>query len=551
MNQRKSSPTSEQEKNWDVIVIGTGMGGATIGYALAKAGKKVLFCEKGENNFKNSRGLRGDYAENFFSPPKSPSLEHADLLSRAGRWKEEIVDISTQKKRSHIPFLGEGAGGSSALYGMVMERFFPSDFSPGKVFHDLPSQILVPENWPISYNELAPFYEKAEKLYRVRGEHDPLRGKEITGYISPLPPLSKSSKELFDFFSNKKLHPYRLPMACEYNDGCKCCQGYLCDQECKNDSFQICLKPALAEYNAQLLEQCEVVHIDASETEVTGVVCLYQKKLTTFHAPLVILAAGALNTPRILLNSTSNVWPDGLANSSGLVGKFLMRHYVDLYAVKTKTVEQEKKSFKEIAFNDFYLYDGKKLGTIQSFGSLPPASILVEGLEKEVKENQALWGTLFKFAKPLVKKFLAKTFSRRVIMATVMEDLPSRDNFISLGRKRDSYGRRNLIMNYTISAYEKNRIETFRQEMRGILNPYRFLCIKQAENNERIAHICGTCRFGADPKSSVLDRNNKTHGLSNLYVVDSSFFPTSAGTNPALTVAANALRIANHLTNQI
>lgn len=551
MENNANNIESIQNADWDVIVIGTGMGGGTIGYSLAKAGKKVLFLEKGRNHSTKNDALMGNYAESFFPEPAAPDLKHADLLARAGRWSEELVDVSSPKKLTHIPFLGTGTGGSSALYGMVMERFFPSDFSPREHFPSLPKHIDLPEKWPFTYDELAPYYCQAEKLYRVRGEHDSLRGKEPNGYFSSPPPLSEVSKELFNFFRNKNFHPYHLPTACEYLSGCACCQGYLCDKDCKNDSARICVGPAVSEYGACLLEQCEALRLQTDSTKVTGVDCLYDGERIAFQAPLVVLAAGPLDSPRLLLNSASKHWPNGVANKSGLVGRFFMRHYVDLYALKTKTNVKESSSFKEIAFNDYYLHEGDKLGTIQSFGSLPAAPVLVAGMEKDIREKVSpIAAAFFKIAKPIVEIYLGRTLSRRTILATVMEDLPSSQNYVALGDRTDSFGRRNLMMNYTVSEYEQARIRAFRQEMKSVLSPYSYMFIKQAENNERMAHACGTCRSGNNPQNSVLDKYNKAHDLENLFVVDSSFFPSSAGTNPALTVAANALRVSDYLLRQ-
>ena len=123
-----------------------------------------------------------------------------------------------------------------------------------------------------------------------------------------------------------------------------------------------------------------------------------------------------------------------------------------------------------------------------------------------------------------------------------MEDLPYPENRIAPADTGDG-----LVLEYHLCPQERVRIEAWRRRLATILKPYRFLRIKQAENNERIAHACGTCRFGSDPRTSVLDPNNKAHGISNLHVVDGSFFPSSGGINPALTIAANALRVADRI----
>lgn len=538
-----------EKKEWDIIVIGTGMGGATLGYALAKAGKSVLFCEKGRSYLNNPLALQGDYAESFFPRPEYPQPKHREILARAGRWTDEIKDLSSAHTHRFIPFIGSGTGGSTALYGMAIERFFPADFTPRRNYPNA-SESTLPENWPITYEEIRPYYEAVERLFRVRGTADPLRGNESLDHFLRPPPLSPGSEELHNFLLGKGLHLYRLPMACEYVSGCEGCQGYLCDKDCKNDSARICLAPAVTQFGAHLLDECEVLKIVATQSEVTEVVCSWQGRQLTLRAAVVVLAAGALGTPRLLLNSSSTLWPNGLANDSGLVGKNLMRHFVDLYAIKPKTHQKISVNLKEIAFNDFYVDNNQKFGTVQSFGSLPPASVLVESIEEGLIEGRfPFTGLLFKLVKPIVKFFLARLFSRRIILATIMEDLPYKDNMITLSDKTDEHGRRQIILKYHIREHDRTRIEAFRKKISNLLKPYSFMLIKQAENNERIAHAYGTCRFGLNPKESVLDANNRAHGLSNLYVVDSSFFPSSGGTNPGLTIAANALRVAEHIIN--
>jgi len=153
-------------------------------------------------------------------------------------------------------------------------------------------------------------------------------------------------------------------------------------------------------------------------------------------------------------------------------------------------------------------------------------------------------------AKPIMGTVLGRLFARKVVLASIIEDLPYPDNRVTVAETADTFGRRRTVIEYRISEYEQKRIENFRREMAHLLSPYSFMLIKQAENNERIAHACGTCRFGSDPRESVLEPTNRAHGIENLYVVDSSFFPTSGGTNPALTIAANALRVADHLSSE-
>jgi choline dehydrogenase-like flavoprotein len=526
---------------WDVIIVGSGMGGATLGYALARAGRQVLFCEKGRSLLGDDQVLRGNFAEMFFDRLESPATEHAETLARAGRWQDLIEDRSRVRSRSYIPFIGSGTGGSSALYGMALERFYPEDFTPRRNYPEIDGAD-VPEAWPVSYEDLRPYYRAAEALFRVRGGTDPLRAEHLDPLPTP-PEMTGAAHELYDFLQSKGRHPYRLPMACERLPGCLGCQGFLCPNRCKNDSGRICLEPAIRDHGAQLFDECRCVRLEATPDSVTGVKCVRRGEEFTLRGDLIVLAAGALETPSLLLRSASSDWPAGLANGSGLVGRNLMRHFVDLYAVPVKSPEGRGGSQKELAFNDYYVSDSGKFGTVQSFGSLPPASVIVAGLEKDLRENAGTWlASPFWLAKPFLKMILNRKLSRALLLASIMEDLPYAEN-----RVEPIPGCQDLGLTYQVRPHDQARIALWRQKLRADLHPYRIMLIKQAENNERLAHACGTCRFGTDPQTSVLNPENRAHRLSNLYVVDSSFFPTSAGTNPALTIAANALRVADRI----
>lgn len=530
-------------QHWDVIVVGTGMGGATIGYALAQAGKRVLFCEKGRSSA-HETAIRGGYPETARASGSPPADRLSRLLAQGGRNSTAIIDKSQARHKSYVPFVGSGTGGSSALYGMALERFFPHDFTP-RASHPDAREADLPERWPIAYADLLPYYEAAERLYRIRGEADTLRGKAFSPpYLTP-PPLTPAASRLRDYLVEQGHHPYRLPQACEFKDDCACCQGYLCARDCKNDSSRICLQPALAQHGARLLDECDVVRLEAGSTRVTGVVCRHRGETIRLHGSVVILAAGALYTPAILLASASAEWPEGLANRSGLVGRNLMRHFVDLYVLRSGLKGGGDGRWKELAFNDYCL-DRTRLGSVQSFGALPPPELLVETLQHDLRQGPIpLAGSLFTLFKPPVRAYLRRALSGNPIMASILEDLPYRDNRLELD---PATGRLNLY--YAIHARDQERIVQMRAKLRALFRPFRPMFLPQAENNERLAHVCGTCRFGDDPASSVLDADNRAHGIDNLYVVDASFFPTSGGINPALTIAANALRVAGLIASR-
>jgi len=510
---------------WDCVVVGTGMGGATLGHSLALAGRKVLFVERGRAHFRHADTLRGTYPEMAWSGTSTnPGCSSSDLLC-AGRFPDSLLD----DKHRFIPMIGTGSGGSSALYGMAMERFLPSDFSPP---HQADSHR---QSWPIGYAELEPWYAKAESLYRVRGGRDPVRPPAAP--LPPAPPPSRQAAELQQHFAHQGLHPYALPLACERVPGCTCCQGYLCPRDCKNDASRICLEPALEQASTALIDECEVLRLNADTRRVTGVVCRTGQHQFELDAQQVVLAAGALHTPSILLRSASERWPEGLSNRSGLVGRNLMRHFVDLYLVFTRVGGSHP--MKEIGLTDFYDTEFGRMGTIQSFGQLPPASMLADTLRDDVAQV-APWATgIVRTMKPLLTAAMEQLFQRGMLLAAIMEDSPSPDNRVVPGSP--------LQVRYQPADGDLQRLRLFREKVGQALRPYRFLRLQQAEKNAMLAHVCGTCRFGDDPTNSVLNRHNRSHELDNLYVVDASWFPSSGGTNPALTVAANALRVADHI----
>ncbi|HFD40393.1 MAG TPA: GMC family oxidoreductase [Anaerolineae bacterium] len=507
------------KRHWDCIIVGTGMGGATLGWALSRAGRSVLFLERGHHPLADE-WLTGDYAEML---ARRQNLPLETRLPPAGRWDRPLEDRSGRKPKTFIPFIGMGGGGSTQLYGAALERFFPEDFA----------------DWPIDYATLRPYYRRAEALYGVRGELDPLR-RDV---LDPLPAagLDPANATIAAHLRANGLHPYRLPTACREGDACRDCQGYLCPKQAKGDAASICLLPALSESGAVLLDRCEVVRLRAGRTRVDGVDCRTPDGPLQFHSDCVVLAAGALHTPALLLRSAARPWPQGVANASGQVGRNLMRHAIDLFLVRVPGLGSPVP--KRLAFNDFYRRGDDAFGTVQSFGSLPPLPMLLDSLHQDLRHALPWLAPLFPLARPFLRPALRALTGKRAVFAAILEDRPHPDNRIE--PRGDS-----VRLYYRLGAGEHERLRQFRRWVARAFAPWPVRLIAQADNNERIAHACGTCRFGDDPERAVLDRDNRAHGLDNLYVVDASFFPTSAGINPALTIAANALRVADHLLNR-
>lgn len=517
-------------KKNDVIVVGTGMGGATVGYALAKAGLKVLFIEKGLSRLGENNPMTGQFAETFGFSSKQPP--RPQLLKQSGRYFGMITDVSTSAAKSFTPFIGAGTGGSTAVYGAILERFRPEDFVPGRFYASGNAAESIPEKWPVSLEEMTPFYQQAEQLYGVRNTLD----NESVPDTCPESDISVANQLIWEQLKANGNHPYLLPTATDNIGGCKDnCQSFLCRGHCKNDSEKCALRPALENYQAELLDDCEVLELISHQNRVTEIRCRQGDKILHLSADIIILAAGALNTPALLQKSSN------LANSSGLVGRYLMRHYVDLFAVQVKGIEVFSQSQKQIGFNDLYTIGEEKFGTVQSFGALPPLEVVIEELRETLPSGlggPVGWGmkTLF----PLINHFYRSHFQDQLIFASIVEDIPNKHNRINVNHGQ-------IELSYTVAREERKRIDKIRQEVVNAFRPLKVSIMKQADNNLRLAHACGTCRFGDDPSSSVLNRFNQTHDVSNLYITDASFFPTSGGINPSLTIAANALRVADSI----
>lgn len=482
-----------KQKNWDYLIVGTGIGGATLGLKLAQAGFSVLFVEKGLDT-RQQHVFKGQFAELY------EGNDRAKIFPAAGRSIQKLIDCTGNKKKPIHPFIGSGIGGSSALYGTALQRFKESDFS----------------TWPFSYQNFLKYYDQAEILFKIN---------KPTDYSNP------DLKMLHFYLKDQSLNPYILPLAHDNKLSCGQCQSYLCANGCKNDAAKVALDPAITLFGAGLLTNCEVLNIETKNQLVREVKVRHNHEIFSVQANCFILSAGALFSPLLLLDSKSDSFPNGLGNDNRLVGRFLMRHYVDLYALKIDSAPDNPKA-KEIGFDDFYMLDGEKFGTVQSFGRLPPIEVIIQSIQQDFP--------YFKYILPFFKPVLKKILSRRLVISSIIEDSPQLENRIW----KDSGV---IYLNYEISKSDKNKINYFREKLKKLFRPFGLILIKSAEKNEMLAHACGTCRMGEDPATSVVNMNNQVHGIQNLFVVDSSFFPTSGGINPGLTIAANSLRVADYL----
>ena len=434
-----------ETSTWDAVIVGTGMGGATLGYALAKAGRRVLFVERGlDLRTPAGDGIYDRFVEAEPGFRRLSEAERRHKIGLGGRSTDHIDDHGRGSGAGFTPYIGCGTGGSSALYGTVLERLFPVDFVRGATCPGDGGSSL-PDAWPISYQDLRPWYESAERLYRVRGGADPFRPGEGDALL-PAPALSAESAEIFATLSGQGLHPYRLHTACEQVGGCRTCQGYLCGSGGKNEAAAVCLSPATEEHGAGLLTECAALFLEADRSKVRRLVCSWHGRRIELRSTIFVLAAGALLTPALLLNSTSASWPRGLANESSLIGCNLMRHVIDLYVLTRAPRLREDALTKEIAFNDFYAAESEKFGTVQSFGSPSP----LEYLRNRPGFN--LWRLLGPVA-----PYLWRTYARQPILGAIMEDLPYAQNRVASEGMISASGRYRLSLHYRLGPGDVTR----------------------------------------------------------------------------------------------
>jgi choline dehydrogenase-like flavoprotein len=493
---------------WDVIVIGSGMGGATVARHLAREGFKTLILEKGKR-------VSAEIDQQEYIQPEQ-------RLARG--WWPTVV---SQKKpdgsysRFFAP-IGCAVGGSSIHYAAALERMAASDFEAMNK-----GGISV---WPITYAELTPFYEAAESLYRVKTKFD----------AEALGRLSEWDKAMMENLRRNGLQPDLLHVAIDYDESCVECAGRICARGCKADARSACMEEALRQPSCRLLENCDVQSLDADNTRVRAVRAMYKGREVFFKARLVVLSAGAFESPVILLRSASETWPDGLANRSGQVGRNLMFHTSDIFAVwAPRRFDRSGRQKKAISIRDFYVQNGIRLGSVQSMGMEIGHGAIASELKNRLRRFGVRSELLLSMFAMLPSHLAAGILGNASIFAAMTEDDANPDNRICLdpGEPNGAY------FIYTISEDLRRRADGLRNAFKASILPWRLISLSPTLSMN-YGHPCGTCRFGSDPTTSVLDKHCKAHGLSNLFVVDSSFMPRSGAVNPSLTIAANALRVA-------
>lgn len=505
-------------EHYDVIIIGTGAGGGTLAYHLAPSGKRILVLERG--------GFVPREADNWSS--------RAAVREEKYHAPEQWID---GRGKEFQPGTHYNVGGNTKFYGAALFRMREADF--GEVIH----HGGVSPAWPVSYDEMEPYYTQAEYLYEVRGERgtDPTEPKASLPYAYPAVSHEPRMQELHDHFARAGLNPFHVPLGIRLDERrldtspcirCKTCDGYACLVGAKADAQTMCIRPALHYDNVTMLTNAKAQRliVNARGDRVTRVVVERHGTIEEYSADTVVSSCGAVNSAALLLRSADARHPNGLANASGLVGRNYMAHNNSVLfyfcAKPNPTLFQ-----KTLAVNDFYHHGPDSempLGHISMVGKFD--------------------GQMFKAgAPPLAPVPLLEAMGKRSIDFWITsEDLPDPENRVTLnsdGRIQLRYKENNLEAHNRLIAALKQVMRTF--------DGGKFLTKGGKIPLAGVAHQCGTLRFGADPATSVLDVHCRSHEIENLYAVDGSFFCSSSAVNPALTIIANAIRVGDHILDQL
>ncbi|MCB2198453.1 GMC family oxidoreductase [bacterium] len=495
----------------DVLIIGTGAGGGTAALSLAQAGKKVLMVERGKR-FTDRRAFQDEKRMLVGMEP----FDDRPLL-RNGRERRL--------------FNGGIAGGGSSLFGAVLLRPSPEDFFPGQFYHSyLPRHL---HEWPIRYEDLAPWFDRAEELYRVSGRADqPPKhlGQRKSNYPGQLPALEPISEKLTHAMRKEGLNPFHLPLAIDFSTclHCPTCPGYLCPTGARSSSLHQAIDPAIKDHGAELWTETEAVELVESKGRIRRVRLRNHRTgdEQEISAETVVLGSGALGTAALLLKS-------GVVNRSDQVGRNYMYHTGAVAAgVFLKPQGSADRFSKQVGFTDDYfgLPDyPHKLGYAQVLPVPGPLSLM--------QESPVL----------LPEQAARKVYERTVTLAGTVEDLPQEGNRVTLGR--DGV----VQLDHSFHRYDIERSHVFLGRLRRVMKragASYVVGMTGDKDDVHTAHQVGTARFGNDPDTAVLDRDCRVFGTDNLYVVDGSFMPTSLGVGPALTIIANAMRVADRIVKE-
>ncbi len=491
------------QDHFDLIIIGSGAGGGTMARALAGTGARILILERGDFVAREDQNW-------------DPAAVWKELRYRT---TETWLDESGTAFR---PYTHYCVGGNTKFWGTVLYRLRRQDF------HAVEHIDGTSPAWPIDYDTLAPYYERAERYYNVHGEAgadptEPPRGPYPHAPVPHAPVIAAIVEKL----KQQGLHPSPLPLGLqEHCVLCDTCNSFPCKIHAKSDAEVCGVTPATAQPNVTLWTNARARRLitDPSGQRIEAVEVERPGETFRVSAPIVVVSCGAVNSAALLLRSANDKHPAGLANSSGLVGKRYMAHLATMMQGFHPLWPNDTVFQKTVAINDFY-FKGRDtpfpLGQIQSQGRTHAV------MAQTVVPSVPLWA-------------YEAWVARGVDWLAMTEDLPREDNRVTV----EPNGRIRL-------SYQPNNAEAHAQlvnETRRILRRLGFwVVMSHSHQAKNTTHQCGTLVFGTDSRASVLDPFCRAHDIHNLFVVDASFFPSSAAVNPGLTIAAQALRVADHI----
>ena len=490
--------------DYDVVIIGSGIGGGSIALSLAGTGAKVLLLERGERLPREPQNW-------------DPESVFVELRYRA---RETYIDRDGKPFRPGQYYY---VGGATKMYGAAMFRFRERDFEV--VEHE---EGLSPA-WPIRYADLEPWYARAEELFGVHGlaGADPTEPPRSTPYPKPPVPHEPVMQRAFDGLKAQGLHPFPMPLAIDLEEGGKCircntCDAFPCQLGAKGDGETCLVDRALLHPNVTLQTGSRVTRLltDDRGQRIVAAEVEHQGETELVRAPLFVLSAGAINSALLLLRSADTHHPEGLANSSGVVGRHFMNHNCTAFMAIMPWARNHTHLPKTMALNDFYFggdASSKPLGNLQMLGKIQEA--------------------MLRSAVPYAPKVLRRELAQHSVDWYVMsEDLPHPDSRVrplANGGVELFWHRTNLV------AHRK-----FVKLAKGFIKRAGFsMVLSKPFGEDTPSHQCGTIRFGDDPATAALDPYCRSFDHPNLFVVDASFLPSSAASNPALTVAAQGLRV--------
>jgi choline dehydrogenase-like flavoprotein len=503
---------------YDIVIIGSGAGGGTMARALADSGARILVIERG--------GHVPQEQENW-----NPEAVWKHLRYRA---REQWIDAAG---REFTPYTHYGVGGNTKFWGSVLYRLRREDF------HAIEHADGVSPAWPIDYDTLAPYYDRAEALYHVHGAvgDDPTEPARAPYPHAPIR-HARGMEEIVEGLRRMGLHPSPLPLGL-INPGqeggcqlCNTCNSFPCRIHAKSDAEVCGIKPALTRNTVDLWTDTTALRLlaDGAGSRVEAVEVERNGERLSVRAGLFIVSCGAVNSAALLLRSGNG---DGLANSSGLVGRRYMAHLATMMQGFHPLRKNETVFQKTVAINDFYLRGPRgryPLGQIQSQGRTHGI------MAKVVGDTMSFFGVRMEGIPLWAYDYWV---SRGVDWLAMSEDLPRDENRVTV----DSRGRIHV-------RYRPNNLrahEELVRHTRRILHRLGFVKVMvHSHKTQNTTHQCGTLVFGNDPRTSVLDTYCRTHDVKNLFVVDASFFPSSAAVNPGLTIVAQALRAADFIMKE-